>query len=90
MLDRPQTVDAKDGEMSESLKEHAWKAIRAKHFEQHRNTATRNRFNDFPLRNARWCDAVNSGVRQWFWTSPYTVSTQFALADPRWTPKTGH
>ena len=35
------------------LKEHAWKAIRVSRIEQHRNTAARNRFNNFPLHNAR-------------------------------------
>ena len=38
-----------NGEMSEWLKEHAWKTILAKRSVQHRNAPTRNRFNDFPL-----------------------------------------
>jgi hypothetical protein len=33
--------------MSEWFKEHAWKAKSATLAEQHRNTSTRNRFNDF-------------------------------------------
>ena len=38
--------------MSEWLKEHAWKAIRAKRIEQYRDTSTRNRLNDFQLHDA--------------------------------------
>ena len=55
-----------------------WKPIWAKRSASHRSTATRNRFNDVPLHNARGCDAVNSGVRRSFRPSPYTVSTPFA------------
>ena len=32
-----------------SLKEHAWKTIPATPTEQHRNTSSRNQFNDLPL-----------------------------------------
>jgi hypothetical protein len=42
-----------NGEMAEWSMAHAWKAIWAKRIEQHRNAPTRNRFNDFPLRNVR-------------------------------------
>jgi hypothetical protein len=35
--------------MSEWLKEHAWKTIPAALTEQHRNTSSRNQFNDLPL-----------------------------------------
>jgi len=34
---------------------HAWKAIRAKRLEWHRNTSTRNRFNDFPQHDLHRC-----------------------------------
>src|SRR5678816_2760578 len=64
--------------MSEWLKEHAWKAIRARRIEQHRDTSTRNRLNDFHQRDALSCDAVNRAVRRWYWRSPYTVLTQFS------------
>jgi len=42
-------IDFKDGEMSEWLKEHAWKAKSVTLTEQHPNTSSRDRFNDFPL-----------------------------------------
>ena len=41
-----------NGEMSEWLKEHAWKTIPASCIEQHRNISSHNRFNDFPPQNA--------------------------------------
>jgi len=41
-----------NGEMSEWLKEHAWKATRVSRIEQHQDTATPNRFNDFALPDA--------------------------------------
>ena len=37
------------GEMSEWLKDYAWKATSAKLAKRHGNTSSRNRFNDFPL-----------------------------------------
>jgi len=37
------------GEMSEWLKEHAWKAIPATRTEPPRNTSSRNQFNDLQL-----------------------------------------
>jgi len=46
---RLQVYDSKDGEMSEWLKEHAWKANLATPTEQHRNTSSRSQFNDLPL-----------------------------------------
>ena len=52
--------------MSEWLKEHAWKAISARLTERHRNTSSRNRFNDLPRRNAPRCDPVNVGICRWF------------------------
>jgi hypothetical protein len=41
-----------NGEMSEWSIEHAWKAIRVSRIEQHQDTATPNRFNDFALPDA--------------------------------------
>jgi hypothetical protein len=38
-----------NGEMSEWLKEHAWKAISARLTERHQNTSSRNRFKNLPL-----------------------------------------
>ena len=52
--------NSKDGEMSEWLKEHAWKAILATLTKQHRNTSLRNQFNDLPSHDARRCDSVTS------------------------------
>jgi hypothetical protein len=40
---RPQTVDSKDGEMSEWFKEHAWKAKRASSTEPLRRALTHTR-----------------------------------------------
>src|SRR5262249_27473808 len=68
---------ALETEMSEWLKEHAWKALAATLLGLHRSTPTRNRLNDFPLHDVLRCDAVNRGVRRRFRVSPYTVSTQF-------------
>jgi hypothetical protein len=51
-----------NGEMSEWLKEHAWKAISASGTERHQDTSLRIRFNELRLENARRCDAVNSGI----------------------------
>ena len=58
---------ARDGLKRERrrMKEHAWKAIRAKRIEQHGNASRRNRFNDFPLQNAPRCDDAHSGVHRW-------------------------
>ena len=38
-----------NGEMSEWLKEHAWKTTPARLTERHQNTSSRNQFNDLPL-----------------------------------------
>jgi len=38
-----------NGEMSEWLKEHAWKTNPATLTEEHRNISSRNQFNDVPL-----------------------------------------
>ena len=55
-----------NGEMSEWSIEHAWKTIPASCTERHRNTSSRNRFNDFPPQNASRCEPVNVGVRRRF------------------------
>jgi len=55
-----------NGEMSEWLKEHAWKAILARLTERHRNTSLRNRFNDLPPPDAPRCDSVNLCIRRRF------------------------
>ena len=60
--DRSQVVDSKDGEMSEWLKEHAWKAKRAIGKERHRNTSPHSQFNDLSSLDARRCDSVNVGI----------------------------
>ena len=44
------------------------------------DTSSRNRFNDFPLQNACWCEPVNIGVSGQLSRRPYTVSTQFLAA----------
>jgi len=41
-----------NGEMSEWLKEHAWKAIRENITKRYRNSLLRNRFNNLPPRDA--------------------------------------
>ena len=51
-------------EMSEWLKEHAWKAKRASITEQHRNTCFGNRFNDLRRDDAARCEPVNTGIRR--------------------------
>jgi hypothetical protein len=61
-----QVIDSKDGEMSEWLKEHAWKAKWPTVTEQHRNTALRNRFNDLPSQDAPRCDSVKVGILRRF------------------------
>ena len=53
-----------NGEMSEWLKEHAWKAKRANITEQHRNTCFGNRFNDLWRDDAARCEPVNTGIRR--------------------------
>jgi hypothetical protein len=55
-----------NGEMSEWLKEHAWKAISVMPTKRHRNTSSRNQFNDLPPQDVSRCDAVNDGVRRRF------------------------
>ena len=50
------------GEMSEWLKEHAWKANPATLTKSYRRTSSRNRFNDFPPQNASRCEPVNVTV----------------------------
>src|SRR5882762_11171602 len=52
--------------MAEWLKALAWKTIPASCIKWYRNTSSRNRFNDFPLRNTSRCEPVNVGVRQRF------------------------
>jgi hypothetical protein len=47
-----------NGEMSEWLKEHAWKVLPAAFTERHRSTATHNQVNGLRLPNAPRCDAV--------------------------------
>jgi hypothetical protein len=55
-----------NGEMSEWLKEHAWKTPPARLTGWYRNTSCRSRFNSFRLEDAPRCDAVNAGVRRQF------------------------
>ena len=50
------------GEMSEWLKEHAWKARRATHTEQHGSAPLCNRFSRLRALHTRWCEAVFLGV----------------------------
>jgi len=59
-------IDSKDGEMSEWLKEHAWKANLASITKQHRDTSLRIRFNDLRLQDAPACDSVNARVSHRF------------------------
>ena len=47
------TVKITPNDMSEWLKEHAWKAIQSSITKRHRNTSLRNRFNNLPLQDAR-------------------------------------
>jgi hypothetical protein len=47
-----QVIDSQDGEMSEWLKEHAWKANPARLTEQHRNIASCRRCNDLRSQDA--------------------------------------
>ena len=42
-----------NGEMSEWLKEHAWKAILPSSTKRYPNTSVRNRFKSLPLQDAR-------------------------------------
>ena len=51
-----------NGEMSEWLKEHAWKATPASCIEWYRNISSRNRFNDFPPQNPSRCEPVNVAI----------------------------
>ena len=51
-----------NGEMSEWLKEHAWKAKWATLTKSLQNTSQRIRFNDLLLRIAPRCKAVNVGI----------------------------
>ena len=55
-----------NGEMSEWLKEHAWKTNPATLTERHKNTSSRSRFNDFPPQNASRCEPVNLGISRRF------------------------
>src|SRR5262245_20093016 len=66
--------------MSEWLKEHAWKTIRATSTERYRNTSSRNRFNDFPPQKVARCDPVNVGVVRQLSGATYTISTQFSAS----------
>src|SRR3954452_9106152 len=52
--------------MSEWSIEHAWKTTPATLTEWYPNTPSRNRFNDFPPKNASQCEPVNVGVYRWF------------------------
>src|SRR5215218_8001418 len=54
------------GEMAEWLKALALFMNAAAPTERHQNTSSRNRFNDFPPRNASRCEPVNVGVYRWF------------------------
>ena len=61
--DLSQTVDSKDGEMSEWFKEHAWKAMPAARADAHQHPPTQ-----FPLTTSRNNDVlrrvpVNHGAR---------------------------
>ena len=58
--------DSKVGEMSEWLKEHAWKAISYTLTERHRNTSWRNRFSDLALQDAARCDSLDLSIRRRF------------------------
>ena len=55
-----------NGEMSEWLKEHAWKSTPASGIERYRNISSRNRFNDFPPQNPSRCEPVSVAVCQGF------------------------
>src|SRR5437762_8447849 len=64
--------------MSESLKEHAWKTKRASITKRHRNTSSRNRFNNFPLQDALQCDSLSASTPR-----PFRAHlTQFLHAIP--------
>ena len=51
-----------NGEMSEWLKEHAWKTNPASGIKCYQNISSRNRIKDFPPQNASRCEPVNGGV----------------------------
>jgi hypothetical protein len=53
------SVDSKDGEMSEWLKEHAWKAKLARNAEGRAETLTHTPSTNWPLGNIGRCDTVN-------------------------------
>jgi hypothetical protein len=63
---RCKLLTAKRGEMSEWLKEHAWKTNPATLTERYRIISWRNRFKDFPPQNASRCEPVNVAVCQRF------------------------
>ena len=60
--DRPQLVDSKDGEMSEWLKERAWKLIPAALSNAHRHAPTRPPSTAFRNRDMYRSVPVNHGV----------------------------
>jgi hypothetical protein len=65
-LSRLQVYDSQDGEMSEWLKEHAWKAKRASDVEPLGGTLTHTRFAARPSRTITRCASVNLGVLRGF------------------------
>ena len=69
----------KDGEMSEWLKEHAWKANPESLPERYRDSGFHTRFSNLRRQHVRRCEAVSDGIPRPDPGPPYTVSTQFLL-----------
>src|SRR5262249_39331355 len=64
--DRPQVIESKSGEMSEWLKEHAWKATPRARADAHQIPPTHLSFNDFRNIDMRRRFPVNRGVDRGF------------------------
>jgi hypothetical protein len=76
VLDHPQAFDSKDGEMSEWLKEHAWKSISAARADPHRNPPTHFRSTTSRNNDLLQRVPVNDGVAPGFRGVCDTVLTQ--------------
>jgi hypothetical protein len=75
-LDRSQVVDSKDGEMSEWLKEHAWKLIPAARADAHQVPPTHFRATTSSYNDVRQRILVSRGVCPGFQGVCDTVLTQ--------------
>jgi hypothetical protein len=64
-----------NGEMSEWLKEHAWRVKRASVLEEHQDTSFGSRFNGLRRDDAARCEPVNPGIRRRVLSPPHTVLT---------------